>query len=88
LDKLLHGEEFGDALEQRQDGDMRQVHASLDLPGFIPELAAAVGLFVAVVVALCCIGVAPVYTGVHYPGDILVGVLCDIVRNVFAMAQD
>lgn len=53
---------------------------------FAPELAIAIGLFVAAVIALGWIGVARVYTGVHYPGDIAAGVLCGFVGSVFAVA--
>lgn len=32
------------------------------------------------------IGVARVYAGVHYPGDIVVGALCGFVGSVFVVA--
>jgi undecaprenyl-diphosphatase len=53
---------------------------------FLPELGVAVGLFVPALVALSWIGVARIYTGVHYPGDIIVGALCGLVGGVFAVA--
>lgn len=53
---------------------------------FLPELGVALGLFVPALVALGWVGVARVYTGVHYPGDIIVGALCGFVGGVFAVA--
>ena len=53
---------------------------------FMPEVAIAVALFALAMVALCWIGLARVYTGVHYPGDIVGGALCGFVGSVFAVA--
>lgn len=66
---------------------VRWVRVSLGMRRrFLPELTVAICLFTLAVVALCWIGVARVYTGVHYPGDIAVGVLCGFVGSVFAVA--
>jgi undecaprenyl-diphosphatase len=66
---------------------VRRVRLSLEVRRrFLPELTIAIGLFTVAVVALCWVGVARVYTGVHYPGDIVVGVLCGFVGSVFAVA--
>lgn len=53
---------------------------------FVPQVALAVALFLVAGVALCWIGLARVYTGVHYPGDILAGAICGFVGSVFAVA--
>jgi len=53
---------------------------------FVPEVAIATSLFLLALAALCWIGLARVYTGVHYPGDIAVGALCGFVGCVFAVA--
>lgn len=66
---------------------VRRIRLSLEVRRrFVPELAIASGLFVVAVVALGWIGVARVYTGVHYPGDIAVKVLCGFVGSAFAVA--
>lgn len=66
---------------------VRRVRVSLEVRRrFLPEIAIAACLFTLAVIALCWIGLARVYTGVHYPGDILVGVLCGFVGSVFAVA--
>ena len=66
---------------------VRRVRVSLEVRRrFLPEIVVAACLFMLAVVALCWIGVARVYTGVHYPGDIVVGVLCGFVGSVFAVA--
>ncbi len=53
---------------------------------FLPEFGIALGLFLPALVALGWIGVARVYTGVHDPGDIIVGALCGFVGGAFAVA--
>jgi undecaprenyl-diphosphatase len=66
---------------------VRQLRLSLEVrPRFLPEIVVATCLFTLAVIALCWIGLARVYTGVHYPGDIVVGVLCGFVGSVFAVA--
>jgi undecaprenyl-diphosphatase len=53
---------------------------------FVPQVALAVTLFLVAAATLCWIGLARVYTGVHYPGDILAGTLCGFLGSVFAVA--
>ena len=53
---------------------------------FLPEIGVALCLFALALVAFFWIGVARVYTGVHYPDDIVVGALCGFVGSVFALA--
>jgi undecaprenyl-diphosphatase len=66
---------------------LRAVRMSLEVRRrFLPEIGVAVSLFALAFVALGWIGVARVYTGVHYPGDIIVGALCGFVGGVFAVA--
>ena len=63
------------------------VRVSLELRRrFVPEVVAATVLFVVALLVLGWIGIARVYTGVHYPGDIVVGTLCGFVGSVFAVA--
>jgi undecaprenyl-diphosphatase len=63
------------------------VRVSLELRRrFVPEVVAATVLFVVALLVLCWIGIARVYTGVHYPGDIVMGTLCGFVGGVFAVA--
>jgi undecaprenyl-diphosphatase len=63
------------------------VRVSLELRRrFVPEVVVATVLFVVALLVLGWIGIARVYTGVHYPGDIVVGTLCGFVGSVFAVA--
>jgi len=65
----------------------RAVRVSLELRRwFVPEVMVAASLFLVALAALCWIGLARVYTGVHYPDDIVVGALCGFVGSVFAVA--
>jgi membrane-associated phospholipid phosphatase len=66
---------------------MEAVRVSLELRRrFVPEVVAAAVLFVLALLVVSWIGIARVYTGVHYPGDIVVGVLCGFVGSVLAVA--
>lgn len=66
---------------------VRRVRVSLEVQRrFLPEVMVATCLFALAVIVLCWIGLARVYTGVHYPGDIFVGALCGFVGSVIALA--
>lgn len=65
----------------------RNVRVSLEVRRvFVPEVTLALLLFLVALLALFWIGLARVYTGVHYPGDIAAGALCGFVGCVFAVA--
>jgi undecaprenyl-diphosphatase len=53
---------------------------------FVPVVGVALVLFATSLAVLLWLGIARVYTGVHYPADILVGTLCGFVGSVVATA--
>lgn len=53
---------------------------------FVRVVGVATLLFVMALAVLLWLGIARVYTGVHYPADILVGALCGFEGSVLALA--